>query len=234
MLRDNSISLRARGLLAMVLTHQEEWVITKSWITEQVKEGKQAVASTFRELERSGYAVMHEDRSETGKIVSRTWTFHDSPVPESDRSQATNRTSSSVGEGENPHAGNPACGNTACGKPATKNTMVEEDNQREHFFGQDKIPEKQPPAERKRNPYFDELVRVCGIDEEGARVSGSSIAKCANELKGVGVRVEDIAKVAGFHRKEWPTCTVTPTSIVKNWGVLMVAGNAKKKLAPTM
>lgn len=100
MLRDNSISLRARGLLAMVLTHQEEWVITKSWITEQVKEGKQAVASTFRELERSGYAVMQEERNEVGKIVSRTWTFHDSPVPESDRSQATNRTSSSVSEGE--------------------------------------------------------------------------------------------------------------------------------------
>lgn len=98
---------------------------------------------------------------------------------------------------------------------------------------------KEPPVAvfkkvRARNEYFDELVRVCGIDEEGARVSGSSIAKCANELKGVGVRVEDIAKVAGFHRKEWPTCTVTPTSIVKNWGVLMVAGNAKKKLAPTM
>lgn len=233
MLRDNSISLRARGLLAMVLTHQEEWVITKSWITEQVKEGKQAVASTFRELERSGYAVMHEDRNEVGKILSRTWTFHDSPVPESDRSQATNRTSSSVREGENPHAGNPACGNTACGKPATKNTMGEEDNLREDHFGKVQIPDKQPPVSRKRNPYFDELIRVCGITEEGARVSGSGYAKMARDLQSAGAKVEDIARVAGLHRKTWPTCSVTPFSIVKNWGILIQENEGSRYQTPS-
>lgn len=231
MLRDNSISLRARGLLAMVLTHQEEWVITKSWITEQVKEGKQAVASTFRELERSGYAVMHEDRSEVGKIVSRTWTFHDSPVPEPERSQATNRTASSAREGENPHAGNPACGNSACGQPATKNTMEEEDNLKEHQFRKANEAIRKPPAEpkqRPRNEVFDAVAEVCGFNpNELTKSAAARVGVGASQL--AAYTPEEIKKRAFMYKKMHPTWELTPTSLASHWPTL---GEKQKVLRP--
>ncbi len=222
MLRDNSISLRARGLLAMVLTYQEDWVITKAWIEEKVPEGKQAVSSTFRELEAAGYAVMTEQREvETGKISSKTWTFHDSPVPEGERSTATSRPGDRNPDCGNPPSGNPECGNPESGLSATTNTMGNEHHVKEDQIGNVPKPPIRPPVSRKRNPYFDELIRVCGITEEGARVSGSGYAKMARDLQSAGAKVEDIARVAGLHRKAWPTCSVTPFSIVKNWGVLV-------------
>ena len=116
----------------MVLTYQEDWVITKAWIEEKVPEGKQAVSSTFRELEAAGYAVMTEQREvETGKISSKTWTFHDSPVPEGERSTATSRPGDRNPDCGNPPSGNPECGNPESGLSATTNTMGNEHHHKE-------------------------------------------------------------------------------------------------------
>lgn len=127
MLRDNSISLRARGLLALCLSHSEDWVITKSWIIEQVPEGKHAVSAIFRELEASGYAVMTEQRDEvTKQFVSRTWTFYDAPVPAEARSHFSAKDADK--RSDLPEAGNPVAG-----EPAPKNTKGEEYNRKEEY-----------------------------------------------------------------------------------------------------
>jgi len=221
MLRDNSISLRARGLLAMVLTYQEDWVITKAWIEEKVPEGKQAISSTFRELESAGYAIMTEQRDvETGKIASKTWTFHDSPVPERERSTATSRPGDRKPECGNPPSGNPECGNPESGKAATTNTMGNEHHVKEDnvSFGSN------PPETRKRtrNILLDALALTAEgtvLDEvpEGA---WSGIAKSLKEIKAVcpDLTPQEIERRAKNLTLHFHYMKPSPQVLAKYWG----------------
>lgn len=89
MLQDNSISFRARGMLAMILTSGDNDEIRREWLEEQCTEGKAAVASAMRELERAGYAVMVQIRDNRNRYIKSVWTFYDEPVEESLRSNVT-------------------------------------------------------------------------------------------------------------------------------------------------
>jgi hypothetical protein len=66
--RDKTLSFRARGILALLLSNTEDWVVHKSWIVEQGTEGKEAIAAALRELESRGYATYAELR-EKGQFV---------------------------------------------------------------------------------------------------------------------------------------------------------------------
>jgi hypothetical protein len=54
-LRDK-MSLRAKGLLCMILSNVDEWVVTKAWVAQHCTEGRDALRVTFDELVDLGYA----------------------------------------------------------------------------------------------------------------------------------------------------------------------------------
>jgi uncharacterized phage protein (TIGR02220 family) len=78
MLRDKRLSMGARGLLAMILTHSEEWVVTKSWLIDQGPDGYDAITSMLKELSSLGYAVNEKQgRDGSGTFTKSVWMFSD-------------------------------------------------------------------------------------------------------------------------------------------------------------
>ena len=76
-LRDSRLSFRARGILAMVLSHSGEWHATREWIARQSgHEGRQAIQTALNELTAYGYRRVHKERGQGGAWVTVTSWFH--------------------------------------------------------------------------------------------------------------------------------------------------------------
>ena len=62
-LRDMNLSLKASGLLSLVLSLPEDWQYSVKGLTAIVKEGESAVKSALQELEQHGYLRRTEIRT---------------------------------------------------------------------------------------------------------------------------------------------------------------------------
>ena len=77
-LRDERLSYRARGILAMVLSHADGWVANSKWITASGKEGRDSVRNALLELEALGYRRVSRHQDKMGHWVTE---IHWSEVP---------------------------------------------------------------------------------------------------------------------------------------------------------
>jgi len=78
-LRDERLSLKAKGLLALVLTLPDDWEFTIQGIERIVKEGKTSIYSTIDELKEFGYCQVTIQRNEKGVFVGNDYTFFETP-----------------------------------------------------------------------------------------------------------------------------------------------------------
>lgn len=74
-LRDMNLSLKASGLLSLVLSLPEDWQYSVKGLTAIVKEGESAVKSALQELEQHGYLR----RTESGKFQGLEYIFLEYP-----------------------------------------------------------------------------------------------------------------------------------------------------------
>lgn len=78
-LRDTRLSYCARGILAMVLTHSDEWKTSTDWLRENTKsEGKVAIGNAIKELKEAGYlkiTPLYVD----GRFNGHVWSWSDAP-----------------------------------------------------------------------------------------------------------------------------------------------------------
>ena len=65
-LRNANLSLKAKGLLSMMLSLPEDWNYTTRCLAKICKEGVDAIGAALRELEAAGYIVRH-------KLIGRIW-----------------------------------------------------------------------------------------------------------------------------------------------------------------
>lgn len=80
-LRDARLSFRARGILAMVLSHSGEWDAPRDWLVSQTeKEGREAVQTALNELTDLGYRVVTKERAANGTWRTVVGWFH-TPIP---------------------------------------------------------------------------------------------------------------------------------------------------------
>ena len=77
-LRDMNLSLKASGLLSLVLSLPANWKYSVSGLTAIVKEGKSAVMSALKELEENGYLSRMEYR-ENGRFQGVEYIFLEYP-----------------------------------------------------------------------------------------------------------------------------------------------------------
>ena len=61
-LRNANLSLKAKGLLSMMLSLPEDWNYTTRGLAKICKEGVDAIGAALRELEAAGYIVRHKLR----------------------------------------------------------------------------------------------------------------------------------------------------------------------------
>lgn len=68
-LRDKGISLKAKGLLSVMLSLPAEWDYTLAGLAHISKEGVDAIGTAVKELEHAGYVVRTRRRNEAGQLL---------------------------------------------------------------------------------------------------------------------------------------------------------------------
>lgn len=77
-LRDTNLSLKAKGLLALMLSEHDGWNFTIKGLSAKCKEGVDAVAAIVKELEAQGYVMRRRERSTAGHFAAATYTIYES------------------------------------------------------------------------------------------------------------------------------------------------------------
>ena len=67
-LRDQELSLKAKGLLCLFLSLPEEWHYSVRGIASICKEGVDCIKNTLKELEKRGYLVRTQTRRADGRL----------------------------------------------------------------------------------------------------------------------------------------------------------------------
>ncbi|WP_320040510.1 hypothetical protein [uncultured Desulfobacter sp.] len=79
-LLDETISDKARGLLARLLSRPDDWNLNINYLVKTGKAGHAAVRSAIRELEAAGYIQKKVSRHDNGRIIGVEYIIHESPV----------------------------------------------------------------------------------------------------------------------------------------------------------
>ena len=78
-LRDKGISLKAKGLLSVMLSLPAEWDYTLAGLAHISKEGVDAIGTAVKELEYAGYVVRTRRRNEAGQLLDTDYTIYEFP-----------------------------------------------------------------------------------------------------------------------------------------------------------
>ena len=103
-LRDPRLSLRAKGLLALLLSLPDDWTFRLDWVVNQSREGRDATRAALRELRNAGYITTVPARGAGGHFAGHDWLISDEPLskPESEQTELLKTRRS-----EKPEDGNP-------------------------------------------------------------------------------------------------------------------------------
>jgi hypothetical protein len=147
-LRDNNLSLKAKGLLAIILSLPETWDFSIKGICTTLKEGTTAVYSAIDELKEHGYCKVVTNRNEKGMIIGNDYTFYEEPYNVNPHV-------------ENLNVGNQTQINTNISLPNTKDTDNKEKNKEEEtnkeLFEKCWIAYKRKGKKGKSLPYWKKL-----------------------------------------------------------------------------
>ena len=78
-LRNEKLSLKAKGLLSMMLSLPDDWNYTTRGLAKICKEGVDAIGAALRELEKAGYVVRHQLRDRQGRISDTEYVIYEQP-----------------------------------------------------------------------------------------------------------------------------------------------------------
>lgn len=80
-LRNENISLKAKGLLSQMLSLPESWDYTLAGLARINKESIGAIRTAVWELEKAGYIKRRQGRDSKGKMTSIEYTIYEEPQP---------------------------------------------------------------------------------------------------------------------------------------------------------
>ena len=80
--KNKELSLRAKGLLSLMLSLPEDWDYTLVGLSVINKEGVDAIREALKELEKFGYVERHRARNEGGQLKGTEYIIHEQPILE--------------------------------------------------------------------------------------------------------------------------------------------------------
>ena len=119
-LRDEALTLKAKGLLSLILSLPDDWQYSVKGLAAICKEGRSGITSGLQELEAAGYLERRQLRGEHGHMAQVEYVIFETPHP--------------------PMSGNPATVNPAAVNPATDDPVTEN---RAQLSTEEQITEKQ-------------------------------------------------------------------------------------------
>ena len=78
-LRDKSLSLKAKGLLSLMLSLPDDWDYTIKGLAQICKDGVDSIRSAVHELEQHGYVSRRRIRNEKGQVGDIEYTIRERP-----------------------------------------------------------------------------------------------------------------------------------------------------------
>ena len=114
-LKNAALSLKAKGLLSVMLSLPDDWDYTLAGLAHISKEGVDAIREGVRELEAAGYIVRNRIRNAKGQLTSTEYVIHEQPVPPSPTLEEPVQ--------EKPALENPTLENPTQDKPMLENPM---------------------------------------------------------------------------------------------------------------
>ncbi len=112
-LRNTNLSLKAKGLLSLMLSLPEEWDYTTKGLARICKDGVDSICAGVRELEEQGYVIRERVRNPNGQLGAIEYTILEQPRPPEPGREKPER--------ENPVQANPVLDSPVLGKPEQEN-----------------------------------------------------------------------------------------------------------------
>lgn len=136
-LRDETLTLQAKGLFCMMASFPENWDFTVKGLATVAGCGREKISAALKNLEDAGYLLREQGHSETGQFAANLFVLYDEKIA--------------------PLPGFPSTGKPSTGKPLTENPAQ---------INKDRIKErrnKPPIVPREVLARVDE---ACGEDQE--------------------------------------------------------------------
>ena len=92
-LRNTSLSLKAKGLLSLMLSLPDNWDYTTKGLASICKDGIDSICSAVKELEQHGYIVRERVRNDKGQLTTIEYTILEQPetaLPEQEKPEQEN------------------------------------------------------------------------------------------------------------------------------------------------
>ena len=186
-LKDTTLSLKAKGLLAVIMSLPDSWDFTINGIIAITKEGKGAVYSAIKELEDAGYCSREMIRNDNNQFEGCDYTFYE--VKQVAKETLT----------DFPHTGKPLTENPHTGFPHTENRPQLNTNRIKERINDDDEGEKTensspppPPIDfHFPNPSFKEQVIEQDVKELANKVFEDGTMEMVMSAKGVNIRKKE-------------------------------------------
>lgn len=243
-LQDKNLSLKAKGLLALVFTLPENWEYSINGVCKIVKESKAAVMTAFDELEKFGYLKRERNRAKGGKFAGFTYVFYETPQETKSEEECTD-----IEEpySEKPYTENPYTEKPYTENPTQKNTIIKkyinkktcqqskdcdaapsnvsyfDENSQEYIIAKtlrDNILELRPKAKVPRN--FKDMQKWAELIDKMIRIDKAE--------------PQEIYDVLNFvkHNEFWSRNILSPATLRKHFDRLMITiQNQKPQEKPT-
>lgn len=135
-LRNRELSLKAKGLLSLMLSLPEDWDYTTKGLSCICKDGVDSICATIKELEKAGYVKRRRLRDAQGRLSDLEYTILEKPEPLPSPPESPQRENPVVVK---PDVVEPDVDNPELGKPHTENPAqlsIQEVNKQQSITGQ--------------------------------------------------------------------------------------------------
>ena len=187
--KDKTISLKAKGLLAFMMSVPPDWDYSLTGLAACNKDGLVSVRSALQELEDNFYVKLTKVRNEKGQIVDMRYDVSDEPV-------FGNRIE------EKPFLENPKADNPKTEKPLSENRTqlnTKELNTKELNTKIDIVPEQ----EKEPIPYAEIITYFNEVAGTHYLLRGKEIKKFIKARWNDGFRLEDFKTVLDKKTAQW-------------------------------
>lgn len=191
-LRDDSLTLQAKGLFCMMASFPEGWDFTIKGLATVAGCGREKISAALRNLEDSGYLLREQGHSETGQFSANLFVLYDEKIA--------------------PLTGFPATGKPSTGKPLTENpTQINKERIKERK-------NKPPIAPRE---VLDRVDEACGEDQElrdgiiALLENRAAIRKPVKTLRAINGILKDLSTYSGGSRRT--ALAMLEQAVKRNW-----------------
>ena len=216
-LRDNNLSLKAKGFLTVIMALPDDWDFSIKGICSVLKEGKTSVYSAVQELKENRYCKTTPSRDEKGLIIGLDYVFYEEPYEEEPNKEEPQQ--------DNPHSENRDMDNMP-----QLNTKDDKESNRTKDLPKERIDKSIP----KKKAKFDVYADLSYVDAEYADIwkewleYKDAINKQYNAQNGAVIQYKSLLKYADNN----PVLAnaIVKRSIERSWQGLFELNDKEKAL----